>query len=393
MPRARNKNKKHRTSTRHPTVCCRWSEKDGRWLWGYRIIVRDGGKRKRIHVHEFDSFEKAENIIAALKQAAKAEKYGLHPDVSRPLLTDLVARQLRALKGRQEFTRAARVLNCWLALLPPALRVDEADTPHVQAFIDRRLADGIAPASIDREINIIVACLNSARIHYRELRQWRLPPIPRPKFPKVTTRKPIPPDDYRRLLAHLTRPRGQGEQKQAAEARQRVGRLLRFAMLTGCRSKEIFQLKLDQIEREFLRLRIVATKTDDVRYVPITEECAAVLREQIEENRRTRKTLHDKSSPFVFTLGGNPTPKIYRVLRDACQSVGLAEIELYQARHTFITSLLHAGADAKTVGQIVGHSDETMTLYYTHATPESFANVADKLHQIEQARLGEITSK
>ena len=135
----------------------------------------------------------------------------------------------------------------------------------------------------------------------------------------------------------------------------------------------------------------MGTKTenrmDSNRYVPLTDSLREVL--------NARKPV--SNDDFVFTQGGNITPKIHRILRQACEAIGLTYgrdieggFELYCARHTFTTRLLQSGADLATVGAITGHSDRELVLHYSHITPESTSAAAARIEQIEVKRLPHI---
>ena len=45
-------------------------------------------------------------------------------------------------------------------------------------------------------------------------------------------------------------------------------------------------------------------------------------------------------------------------------------VTFHSARHSFVTAAMQH-ADLKTVGSMSGHSDATMVMLYTHASPES----------------------
>ena len=57
-------------------------------------------------------------------------------------------------------------------------------------------------------------------------------------------------------------------------------------------------------------------------------------------------------------------------------------IIFYTARHTATTVLAHSNqVDTKTAGTFTGHSDETMTLYYSHPTPETVDQAGEILEE------------
>jgi integrase len=52
---------------------------------------------------------------------------------------------------------------------------------------------------------------------------------------------------------------------------------------------------------------------------------------------------------------------------------------LHDARHTAVTRMLQAGHDLATVGDVVGHSKDTMTLSYAHSTLDSKRRAVNSL--------------
>lgn len=354
----------------------RYSKKAGKYLWGFYERFKSGNEVRRVRIYTFETRRQAEEALRVLRRREREEQFGLAPQIDRPRLADLVERRLPTIERRAERVRAERVLRQLVAILPAGILLDQLVTAHLQQFVERRQADGQAAASINRELNIIGATLHAAGQFFPAFQQWRAPRIPRPKVGKSRRERILTEEEYRALLAWLRRPPGpedaarRHDQATAARARERVAGVLECAMLTGARPGEIYALRWSDVDWAGERVRIRGTKTDSVRHVPLSAPLRDLLaREQARP---------DRDSSYIWTRGGQVTPKIYRILREACEAAGIQygnqEREgfvLHCARHTFATRLLQAGVDLRTVGVILGHSDSYMTLHYSHVTPAS----------------------
>lgn len=371
----------------------RYSAREKREVWFYDFWLRILGRRKRFRAGGFRTKADAARAVELITARAYEINLGKAAPVSRPKLADLAAHRINQAVTRAERTRTARVLRDLLSLFPDGVLVDEMTTPGIRLYVEFRQRAGQSAASINRELNIVAATLNSAADWYPELAQWRPPKMPRPKVSKSRRERIITDDEYRRVMEQLRRPPDEDDAKrrqnqaQAYRARLRVAQIFEFALNTGMRPSEIYRLPWSSIDWDGDRIRVDTTKTDAVRYVPLSVPARAILRDlQAEHGGRY----------YVFTKGGQPTPNLYRLLRVACERAGIAYgrkvrdgFELYCSRHTFATRLLQAGADLRTVGDVTGHTDRQMVLHYSHVTPESTERARAAIEAIQRRREGQ----
>ncbi|UCC68310.1 MAG: tyrosine-type recombinase/integrase, partial [Armatimonadota bacterium] len=160
--------------------------------------------------------------------------------------------------------------------------------------------------------------------------------------------------------------------------------LLETLYATGLRVGELVGLTVSQCEGAS-DLRIVG-KGGRERLVilgrPAQEAVARYLAEGRPHLAARRRDQKDEGRLFVNVRGGALTDRgarrvVHRHLLRACAQ---HDIGPHALRHTFATHLLEAGADLRSVQELLGHASLSSTQVYTHVTRSHLREVYRQAH-------------
>jgi site-specific recombinase XerD len=76
---------------------------------------------------------------------------------------------------------------------------------------------------------------------------------------------------------------------------------------------------------------------------------------------------------------------LIRGVKQAARTAGIVKhVSCHTLRHSFATHLLEGGYDIRTVQELLGHSDVSTTMVYTHVLNKGAGGVKSPLDRLEQ---------
>jgi integrase len=166
-----------------------------------------------------------------------------------------------------------------------------------------------------------------------------------------------------------------------------------LAIATGMREGELLGLQIEDVDwtsstihvkhaLQYLKghwLSVTEPKTEKARRtIKVPEFAFEVLKKHVEQQ--------EKRQGFVFTTG-NGTPiyarNMYRHFKNVIEENALPEIRFHDLRHTCASLHLLAGTHPKTVQELLGHSQISLTLdTYSSVMPGIQEEAAERLNTL-----------
>lgn len=121
------------------------------------------------------------------------------------------------------------------------------------------------------------------------------------------------------------------------------------------------------------------------RIVPVGEKALEAIRAYLPARDKVLAGHGRKTSPvplFINTRGTRLTSRsVARVLQKHILESGLLrKASPHALRHSFATHLLDAGADLRSIQELLGHASLSTTQKYTHVSVDKLMEVYDKAH-------------
>ena len=151
---------------------------------------------------------------------------------------------------------------------------------------------------------------------------------------------------------------------------------------TGTRISELAGLDTTTVNLDEYIIRVHG-KGNKERVLPIGAPAVAAIRAYRDRLWQEARIAPDADGPlFRNRNGGRLTPRsMARILTRLVHQCGLlVPASPHTLRHSFATHLLDAGADLRTVQELLGHESLSTTQKYTHVSIDRLMATYDKAH-------------
>ncbi|NLG64283.1 MAG: tyrosine recombinase XerD [Actinobacteria bacterium] len=178
--------------------------------------------------------------------------------------------------------------------------------------------------------------------------------------------KPLPRvlsiEEVRAMLAHV---------RTAGAAGQRDLAMIELLYGCGLRASELVGLRTVDVDVEGGLVRCLG-KGDKERVVPMGSYASEAVARYVRDGRAKILGGRRRDELFVNARGGPLTRQgLHHILRSYARRAGIERpVSAHVFRHSFATHLVRAGADLRSVQEMLGHADVSTTQVYTHVTAE-----------------------
>ena len=161
--------------------------------------------------------------------------------------------------------------------------------------------------------------------------------------------------------------------------------ILEVLFSTGLRVSELTKLDRDKVNLDTKEFGIVG-KGGKARVVFLSSRAVDWLIKYLNERRDHFKPLFihhkGKSDPTTPDEKMRLTPRsVQRMIKKYSHKMKMPmEVTPHVMRHSFATDLLNAGADIRSVQEMLGHKNISTTQIYTHVTNKQLRDIHEQFH-------------
>lgn len=223
---------------------------------------------------------------------------------------------------------------------------------------DRRLKTGVSGATVNRELNVMSAAINTARKDWGVHMANPIELVRRPQNGAARDRR-LDDGEEQKLLAELDVPPRQENGQFAGMQNIYIRPLVLLALETAMRRGELLTLLWENIDLKRRVAHLPITKNGDARTVPLSSAAVAVL-----------KGLPRSIEGRVFPVTEDALKKAFT---RACKRAEIEDLHFHDLRHEATSRLAERLPNVIELATVTGHKDLRMLKRYYHPRAEDLA--------------------
>lgn len=253
-------------------------------------------------------------------------------------------------------------------------RASAVKITQVRGFMAELYNRGVKPSTSARKL----ASLRSFYNYLVRRGQAKTNPAAGVRPPKLGRNLPkfLGAEAIRRMFDHM--PDGRDE---VLRVRDRCIAELLYS--TGIRLRELVGLDLQDVDFKGTVIRVEGKGAKE-RVVPVGRPALSWLQRYVSKERRELAARTAASSDSALFLGraGRISPRQVqrRVERLLGGAAATGRVSPHALRHSFATHMLDAGADLRSVQELLGHASLASTQIYTHVTSRRLRETIETAH-------------
>lgn len=273
-------------------------------------------------------------------------------------------------------------------------RPAEIDKRNISAFVATLYKEGLAKSSLARKLSALRAyfryLLQNRHITENPMLGFKNPKqdIRHPRFLNVDQAFALldTPPDAQTPTSPPTSPASLASFEALGPLALRDKALLELLYGSGLRISEALDLNAADIHPQEGVIRVLG-KGNKQRLAPLSDTSVLALQAWLEARSAfllslPKPTSHREKALFVGARGARlQRRQATRIVAEAATRAGIhSPLSPHDLRHSFATHILEAGADLRTVQELLGHSRISTTQRYTHLDISTLTQVYDHAH-------------
>lgn len=337
----------------------------------YYAVFSRHGRKQWIRIGSIDKTN-AKKILKELELQAIMDRLGLQLPKPTITLFEFIDKYLEY----SRINKAPKTYQLELDMIKPIkayfkdMPLNRIDSYTIEAYKAKRINDKRKPKTINNELGLIRHMLNKAK-------EWnyldKTPTIKMLKLPNKAIRF-LSKEELDKILS---------------SASLWLKTIIILLVNTGIRKGELLSLKWEDVDFERKQILIHASKTNNYRIIPMNDDVYKTL---LMLKDSYIPTYVDRCIPrqpkqmeyVICNEDGSKLKDIHNGFYNISRKTGI-KIYPHILRHTFASLLVMNGVDLVTVKELLGHTQITTTMIYSHLSSQHKAIAIQKLNGLTVA--------